>query len=141
MINHEWMFWLFRLTSSMKIISKSVRIIKCNNLLCQVNVSCQFHNQFKDNQYNNIKCSEIKRRDANPTLKYMMLRVLVTLSIMGQLELQKEPEPFAAFHYIDWTSFTWKHLLAMGIYIQSWHLLGVWDHLSRDHLPLCISYL
>ena len=37
--------------SLMKIMSKSVRIIKCNNLLCQVNVSCQLHNQSKDNRY------------------------------------------------------------------------------------------
>jgi len=34
----------------MKINSKSVRIIKYNNLLCQVNVLLQFHNQLKDNQ-------------------------------------------------------------------------------------------
>jgi len=29
---------------------KSVRIIKYNNLLCQVNVLLQFHNQLKDYQ-------------------------------------------------------------------------------------------
>jgi len=34
----------------MKRKSKSVRIIKYNNLLCQANVLLQFHNQLKDNQ-------------------------------------------------------------------------------------------
>jgi len=34
----------------MKIKSKSVRIIKYNNLLCQENVLLQFHNQLNDNQ-------------------------------------------------------------------------------------------
>jgi len=35
------------LTVANEIILKSVRIIKCNNLLCQVNVLFQFHNQLK----------------------------------------------------------------------------------------------
>jgi len=35
--------------------SKSVRIINCNNLLCQVNVLLKLRNQFKDNQRSRTK--------------------------------------------------------------------------------------
>ncbi|XDV29611.1 hypothetical protein PO909_032703 [Leuciscus waleckii] len=71
---------------------KSVRIIKCNNLLCQVNVSCQFLNQFKYNRYKTLNTLENEKRCKPNNKKYMRLKISLSLSASrANLRYRKRP--------------------------------------------------
>jgi len=59
------------ISAVMKIKSKSVGIIKYNNLLCQVNVLLQFHNQLKDDQCKPSTILEQRRTSFYPTCGYV----------------------------------------------------------------------
>jgi len=70
----------------MKIKSKSVRIIKYNNLLCQVNVLLQFHNQLKDNQ---CKPSNALEQRGKSFTQYYELHECCDRAFMGWSDTEK----------------------------------------------------
>lgn len=60
-------------------------------------------------------------KEREPDIKYMMW----SACIHSASQATNRPEPLVAFLYIHRNVFhTWKHLLTMGIWIQSLHLLG-----------------